>query len=455
MLTSLSLSNFKSWKRIDRMQLAPITGLFGTNSSGKSAILQLLLLLKQTKEAADRAQALHLGDPSTYVNLGTFRDLIHNHDEDASLNWKLAWQTEERMVITDPQKRRRDELFSGQDLSVGASIEIRRKIIATRRISYEFGGHKFSLEPKKPEETAYKLAIEPASGFRFIRTQGRPWDLPGPEKCYAFPDQVRTYYQNAGFLPNFELAFEQQIDKTFYLGPLREFPKREYLWGGGRPTDVGKKGEKVIDAILAARAGREKIHRGRGKKIVSLEEYVARWLKDMEIISKFHVEEIAEGSNIYKVNVQKTPSSSLALLPDVGFGVSQVLPVLILLFYVPEGSTVLLEQPEIHLHPLVQSELADVLIDAVKVRNIQIIVESHSEHMLMRLQRRIAEGILDIDQTALYFCDLVNGSSRLTPLQVDLYGNISNWPEQFFGDDFGEIAATQEAATKRRMAAAE
>ena len=79
-------------------------------------------------------------------------------------------------------------------------------------------------------------------------------------------------------------------------------------------------------------------------------------------------------------------------LTDVGFGVSQVLPVLILCSYAPEGSILILEHPEAHLHPKVQSELADVLIDVVKNRNVQIILESHSEHLLLRLMRRIAGG---------------------------------------------------------------
>jgi predicted ATPase len=109
-----------------------------------------------------------------------------------------------------------------------------------------------------------------------------------------------------------------------------------------------------------------------------------------------------------------------------------------------------LEQPEIHLHPRVQSSLADVLIDAVKYRKVQIILESHSEHLLRRLQLRIAEEKISPESTALYFCKMENGTSQLTPLEVDIFGNISNWPEEFFGDDFGELAAMTEAAIRRK-----
>jgi len=110
----------------------------------------------------------------------------------------------------------------------------------------------------------------------------------------------------------------------------------------------------------------------------------------------------------------------------------------------------MLEQPEIHLHPAVQAGLADVFVDAVKSRKVQIIIESHSEHLLRRLQRCIAEDRLKQDGTALYFCDARNGSSELTELDVDLYGNIHNWPKDFFGNEMEDIAATAAAALRRR-----
>jgi predicted ATPase len=138
-------------------------------------------------------------------------------------------------------------------------------------------------------------------------------------------------------------------------------------------------------------------------------------------------------------------------ITDVGFGVSQILPVLTLCYYVPEGSILILEQPEIHLHPAVQATLADVLIDVAQTRHIQIILESHSEHLLRRLQRRVAESEVAAEQMALYFCENHDGASQLTPLQMDEFGNISNWPEEFFGDELGELTAMALAAIERQQ----
>ncbi len=90
MLTGLRVRNFKSWKDSSDIRLAPITLLFGTNSSGKTSLIQLLLLLKQTAESSDRRRVLDLGDANSLVELGTFKDLIHNHQDTDTLSFEIT-----------------------------------------------------------------------------------------------------------------------------------------------------------------------------------------------------------------------------------------------------------------------------------------------------------------------------------------------------------------------------
>jgi predicted ATPase len=219
-------------------------------------------------------------------------------------------------------------------------------------------------------------------------------------------------------------------------------------------VDVGQKGEQAIPALLAARAENLKSGRGVGRRrrYKPIEQRIAEWLKTMGLVDSFTLQPLAANRKEYEIRVKRSPSSAEVALTDVGFGVSQVLPVLVLCYFVPEHSTLLLEQPEIHLHPSVQADLADVFIDVVTNRNVQIVLESHSEHLLRRLQRRVAEERMDADQTALYFCTMSEGTSRLHPLQLDVFGNILNWPDGFFGDEIADLAAMTEAAASRRMA---
>ena len=109
----------------------------------------------------------------------------------------------------------------------------------------------------------------------------------------------------------------------------------------------------------------------------------------------------------------------------------------------------ILEQPEIHLHPSIQMGLADVIIDAYKKRDVQVILESHSEHLLRRLQYRLATEEITPQDTALYFCRFEETESKITSLDLDEYGNIKNWPKDFFADQFGELAKTQKKRLER------
>ncbi len=449
MLTSLSLTNFKAWESIKAMRLAPITGLFGTNSSGKSSILQFLLMLKQTADSADRSLVLHLGDERSLVNLGTFADMAHGRPAQAAIDIGLKWRLDSPLEIKDPDTESKN-LVRSADMSFESTvIGNGGGKLSVRKMKYGLGDAQFTME-LRGERKEYELSAS-IDAFRFKRADGRKWPLPTPVKFYGFADEVRTYHKNAGFLSDLELQFERLLRTVYYLGPLREHPRREYTWAGGDPADMGRRGEYAIAAILAARERGEKIARGRGKGKLTLEEYVAHWLKMLGLIDEFRVEEIAKGTNLYRVKVRKTARSAEVFITDVGFGVSQVLPVLVLCYYAPEGSTILFEQPEIHLHPSVQARLADVFIDAMKVRKVQILVESHSEHFLRRLQRRVAEATeITGEQTALYFCNVVDGSSHLTLLDLDIYGSIRNWPKDFFGDEMEDMAETAKAARERR-----
>lgn len=452
MITELYAEQFKSWASTGQVRMAPITGLFGTNSSGKTSILQLLLLLKQTVEAADRQRVLHTGDERTYVDLGTFFDIIHAHQIPSTLTVAIAWKPATELRILDPTDERR-VLFSIPELRFSTAIKGTEKAIWVERFEYSFHTSQRDTQQyrfgMRQVDQKYELETE---GYELKRTRGRPAALPAPTKCYGFPDQVNAYYQNAGFLADLVLAFEEMFNSVFYLGPLREYPQRNYPWSGQQPQDVGRRGELAIAAILASREKRT-IKIGKGKRPTkTLEERVAQWMRDLDLIHDFSVHPIAENRKSYEVRLRLTAHSPEVLITDVGFGVSQILPVIVLCYYAPEGSTIILEQPEIHLHPHVQAGLADIFIDAIHTRNIQIILESHSEHLLRRLQRRIAEGALSPEQAALYFCTTNRqGASQLQPLQLDQYGNITNWPENFFGDEFGEIAAMQEAALKRQI----
>jgi predicted ATPase len=142
-----------------------------------------------------------------------------------------------------------------------------------------------------------------------------------------------------------------------------------------------------------------------------------------------------------------------ANVADVGVGVSQVLPIIVLAHFVPSGS-IILEQPEFHLHPSVQAVLAEFFYEVSIERNIQFIVETHSEHLLLRLQRRVAERKFweySQEDVKLYVSRRGTTNSEISELQLDPSGRIANWPPHFFGDTVSDREAIMKAYLKSIM----
>jgi predicted ATPase len=448
MLKSLRIENFKSWKDTGLIRLAPITVFFGANSAGKTSLLQFLLMLKQTAESSDRNRVIHFGDEYSIVELGTFQDLIFEHDLGNKLSFDLSWTLPKPLEFSNRLKRLR---YSTQELRFQAAISHEGERQAIESMEYRMvmeNGASVSVRMfTAPGRSSFKLE---AAGYDLKRTQGRAWPLPAPLRFYGFPDEVSAYFQNAGFTSDLALALERQLKAILYLGPLRDVPKRSYAWAGDEPEHVGQSGDGVIAALLAAKG--RMISGGFKHKARPFQAVVATWLAQLGLLDSFEARKISANRKDYEVRVRTRGSSKDVDLTDVGFGISQVLPVVVESFYAPRDSTVIIEQPELHLHPRVQSELADLFIAAVHAReenqnrDIQFIIESHSEHFLQRLQRRIAEKALKPEEVALYFCEPGQHGSVLGELKVNPFGDIENWPQDFFGDPMADLSARLNAA---------
>lgn len=439
MFTSLRTKNFKSWEDTGTVRLAPLTAFFGTNSSGKSSLLQMLLLLKQTTESSDRN--LSLKTDEGYVELGTPHEITFNQTTEMylSVEWDPSGSDALKLSVADPDGGESIAL-KGMNFVTEIHAEPQRSFV--KRIKYQSGD--FSAELNRGGNNQYTIRVF-VNGNEAKRPQGRPRVYMRPQKCYGFSDEALRYYRDVDYLSDVVLSFEQQFQRLYYLGPLRQYPKRQYTWSGERPIDVGLRGESAVNAVLAARRG----------KRTSLEKRVAKWLIDkrLDLAHSFRIHQLVPGGTQYEVRIRRHLNSPEVLLPDLGIGVSQILPVLVLCNYAPPGSTIILEQPELHLHPSVQAGLADVLIDVVQNRGVQIILESHSEHLLKRLQRRTAEELLHPKDIALYFCDICEGVSNIEELEIDMFGRIRNWPKEFFGDMTGDVVETLKKGLSREISA--
>ena len=456
MLTELHIKNFKAWKDTGQVRMAPLTVIFGANSAGKSSLGHLLLALKQTTLLSDRKRALHLGDKTSLIDLGSFSDCLYGHDLKTALEFSLSWQLESPLTVKNSLDR---QSFSGKNISLTSRIKAgKNEQPEVESIQYKLSsGRYLVLDVDHGKSSAGGTVTLDADPLKLVKAAGRQWPLELPEKFYRFSDVTLARYQNASFLADFALETERMLGSLYYLGPLRKHPERTYQWSGDTPPDVGMQGESTIAALLAASADGRKLNRGPRRPQQEFGPFIASWLKDLGVISSFNVKPVAQGRKEFEVLIRTHASAPEVKLTDVGFGISQVLPALVEAFYAPPNSMVWMEQPEIHLHPQVQAELADVFISAVqarengKPRNVQLIVESHSEHFLTRLQRRVAEGVIGLDEIAIYFCKRSETGAELEPLKLDLFGEIENWPENFFGNEMADVTARTLAAMRRKI----
>ncbi|MXW21352.1 MAG: DUF3696 domain-containing protein [Gammaproteobacteria bacterium] len=456
MLEYLRIRNFKGWRDTGAIRMAPITLFFGANSSGKSSIGQFLLMLKQTIESQDRKAVFYPGGKNSAVQLGSYREMVFGRDPDNKIAFEYRWSPSEPLKFADPLS---GQVFSGDVIAFDAEVglgEGQRRSLSLDRLKYELRkGEQTKLAigmTRKPRaRSKYEVKAET---YVLTRKQGRAWPLGDPVRFYGFPDEVVAYYQNADFAQSLNLRHEQLFRSLSYLGPLRTRAERLYSWAGIEPESVGYAGENTVAAILAAR-GRS-ISTGYKHWSKPFQEVIARKLKQMGLIEEFRVRPISEQRQEYEVGVRTKGSHDWVDLPDVGFGISQVLPVLVQCFYARPGSIIFVEQPEIHLHPRAQSALADVMIEVINSREngsdrkIQLIIETHSEHFLRRLQRRIAEEKVSQEIVSAYFANVSKVPPALEALELDEFGNILNWPEHFFGDEMGDIAGQAKAAIEKR-----
>jgi predicted ATPase len=247
-----------------------------------------------------------------------------------------------------------------------------------------------------------------------------------------------------------------------YLGPLRDEPKALYpLAAHADPTDVGLRGEMTA-AVLNLHKERKiryipssafgKIPFEPTPVVRSLEAAVTDWLKYLGVAETVH--SIDKGKLGHELKVSLTGGGPNHDLTHVGVGVSQVLPILVMSLLAERDTTLIFEQPELHLHPKVQTRLSDFFL-SIALNGKQCLIETHSEYLINRVRYRAAEESKDNRVTKnlkVYFVEKTDNSSSFREVKVNEYGAILDWPEGFFDQSPREAEDILKAAMKKRRA---
>ena len=438
MLTHLKLENFKIWRSTGPVRLAPITLLLGTNSSGKSSLIQSLLLIRQTVKGDDPNLDLNLGNPDAddSVTLGQFKDLLCRHG--AASESTTATQVGIEFRWSEDGLAENSTLFSARyNKGSAGSAEL-----VYLRLGKD--GQGFSVQRRKPG--IYRLSLA---------TQAKPLGQSAdfrPQRSFAFSASTLNKLKEKGeLIKPIGPTLLDELGRIIYLGPVRRLAQRDYVWSGRMPAHIGDDGAKAVDALIASGVARQRAKK-RNQALPAealLFEQTIRWMKEMNLADGLSIRALGSSAR-YELLIENDGQASN--LKDVGVGVSQVLPVIVAALFAQPGHIVIVEEPESHLHPLAQSKLAELLAQVSKDRNVQFIVETHSEHLFRRMQTLIAKQQIKPKEAAMYFVERDGKAARMRPLELDDFGRVKNWPEGFFGDALGETREQTALAIQRAKA---
>ncbi|MEV0541928.1 AAA family ATPase [Nocardia salmonicida] len=298
------------------------------------------------------------------------------------------------------------------------------------------------VESEFPEEEWIKVPF-----FGFL-----PNSPGGRTSRQSFPPPGQNH-DSAIATASFAADSMRQIQRSLrYLGPLREEPQVVYPTGAAyRTLPTGSKGEYTADFLARNKDTRFKYWDWNGEEHrQKLSNALTRWVSYLGLGESVTVEDQGKLGRGLRIRLNGAERD----LTMIGVGASQLIPVIVTVLGANQGAIVLLEQPELHLHPSVQSRLADFFLQAR--RDIRLIIETHSEYLITRLRRRVVESPELGKNLSIMFAEQSDGGvTDVRRLQLDHLGDFSAWPKGFFDTQDTESAELARAVRRAISSGAE
>ena len=412
-ITAISVQGFKSIAAESRIEVYPLTILAGANSSGKSSIMQPLLLMKQTLEAIYDPGSLLLNGPNVrFTSANQFISQLQKNSNSQSFSIGMEHANDRTLKV----------VFS---LLKDQTLEVEEMVIGE-------GRHSLCLAPNQMDaDLEHPILISRLQEVGLPTGELKPSLSVVKNRCFLDVNfevkRVIGIYYEISKPGGFSELYSKNLHHMIHIPGLRGNPERFYprtATGSHFPGTF----ENYVATII------EQWQQNEDDRLQALEAI----LSSLGLTRKISV----KGVNNTQIELQvgrlleaEPNGADLVSIADVGFGVSQVLPVLVALLVAEPGQLVYIEQPELHLHPRAQYELAKILADAAK-RGVRLVVETHSSLLLLMIQTLMAKGDLESDLVRLHWFSRnpSDGTTAIQSADLDENGAFGDWPE-----DFGDV----------------
>lgn len=418
-LVRIALNGYRCFAQRQDVELRPVTVVLGRNNSGKSALARAALVCR-TGFVTDSPAPLDLDvlDPNL---IESFTDLIYANRPHGNMTVEFSFADQ-----------------SGE-FHLAATIqnitEFQTQVVSRFELESDDFSAKFEWQPSDPNSVGRYTVTGDGAEKRDVPT--------------VFMGLMPIDFLDGSLSGQFERHMTDLVTRARanyptvrYFGPFRDRPERRYRLPGRMPQDVGNNGQDAAGVLISdfARQG--------GKLLTAvnheLEQSMPGWTVD-----------VVERGGLYSVVLKSIHDDSINVnIADTGTGVAQVLPIFVQRAVDAtkkrdqQSVLEIIEQPELHLHPAAHAALADLYLRAAQKTPVRFMIETHSETFVLRLRRRIAEG-LDPSNVALYFVENDRGSAYIRHINVHQDGSLDYWPEGVFSEDYTETQALTRAQLSR------
>lgn len=453
MIKKITLDNFKAFKHAE-IDIKPLTILIGPNSGGKTSLLNSISSIQQTLRSSG-TDILKFADT---INFGDFDDFVHQNSDSKEMSMKFEFDDSTFFDFTIFKDE--DELclkkFACDNGEIRFYLENITKIESSEPNFYHSGNYHFDIKqnpnfndyfnqntkmtfyresflivPTAKSETFSSIIsnIESAA-ISIIASDNKPYSKNVRLRVATRKERSQIKYHKVEYEDLIQLAqtylsleksaisFNRKVKQKFeninYIGPLRATASPSYQFG--HFESVGNRGDNAVPIIAENEDLRKEV------TDILKRQNIA---KDIEILAK-------STGKIFEFKLKTDITDSAVNFPYVGFGTSQILPIIVQSLLSNDNSMIVIEQPETHLHPRVQADFASFLVNLIE-RNTKFLIETHSEYFVERIRTCIMKNPNLADHVAIYYVEQneKEKQSMITPIIIDSGGRYDRLPEGY------------------------